>query len=90
MTVHDFDMARFIGGEVEEVFVNVAVLVDPAIGEAGDVDTALVSLKFKNGTPLVLLTTAARPLTATTSGWRCLAQGPGFRCQRHPHPCGVY
>ena len=49
MTVHDFDMARFIGGEVEEVFVNAAVLVDPAIGEAGDVDTALVSLKFKNG-----------------------------------------
>ena len=41
--------SRFIGGEVEEVFVNAAVLVDPAIGEAGDVDTALVSLKFKNG-----------------------------------------
>lgn len=49
MTVHDFDMARFIGGEVEEVFVNAAVLVDPAIGEAGDVDTALISLKFKSG-----------------------------------------
>lgn len=49
MTVHDFDMARFIGGEVEEVYVNAAVLVNPEIGEAGDVDTALVSLKFKNG-----------------------------------------
>lgn len=49
MTVHDFDMARFIGGEVEEVFVNAAVLVDPEIGKAGDVDTALVSLKFKSG-----------------------------------------
>ena len=49
MTVHDFDMARFIGGEVEEVYVNAAVLVDPEIGKAGDVDTALVSLKFKNG-----------------------------------------
>ena len=49
MTVHDFDMARFIGGEVEEVYANATVMVDPAIGEAGDVDTALVTLKFKNG-----------------------------------------
>ncbi len=49
MTVHDFDMARFIGGEVEEVYANAAVTVDPAIGEAGDVDTALVSLRFKSG-----------------------------------------
>lgn len=49
MTVHDFDMARFIGGEVEEVYANAAVTVDDAIGEAGDVDTALIALKFKNG-----------------------------------------
>lgn len=49
MTVHDFDMARFIGGEVEQVYANAAVTVDPAIGEAGDVDTALVALKFKSG-----------------------------------------
>lgn len=34
MTVHDFDMARFIGGEVDEVYANAAVTVDPAIGEA--------------------------------------------------------
>ncbi|MBQ7202533.1 MAG: inositol 2-dehydrogenase [Eubacterium sp.] len=49
MTVHDFDMARFIGGEVEEVYANATVMVDPAIGECGDVDTALVALKFKSG-----------------------------------------
>lgn len=49
MTVHDFDMARFIGGEVEEVYANAAVTVDEAIGDAGDVDTALIALKFKNG-----------------------------------------
>lgn len=49
MAVHDFDMARFIGGEVEEVYANAAVTVDEAIGEAGDVDTALIALKFKNG-----------------------------------------
>ena len=51
MMIHDFDMARFLAGdEVEEVFAAGAVLVDPAIGEAGDVDTAVVTLKFKGGT----------------------------------------
>ena len=50
MTIHDFDMARFlIGAEVEEMYVQAAVTVDPAIGEAGDVDTAVVMLKFANG-----------------------------------------
>ena len=50
MTIHDFDMACFIAGsEVEEVYVNATCLVDPAIGEAGDVDTAIINLKFKNG-----------------------------------------
>ena len=50
MTIHDFDMVRYLSGsEVEEVYTNAAVLVDPAIGQAGDVDTALISLKFKNG-----------------------------------------
>lgn len=50
MTIHDFDMARFIvGSEITEVFVNSAVRVDPAIGKAGDVDTAIISLKFENG-----------------------------------------
>lgn len=50
MTIHDFDMARYIAGhEVTEVYTNAAVLVDPAIGEAGDVDTAVISLKFANG-----------------------------------------
>ena len=51
MMIHDFDMVRFlVGDEVEEVFAAGAVLVDPAIGEAGDVDTAVVTLKFKGGT----------------------------------------
>lgn len=50
MTIHDFDMARFVvGSEVEEVFVNASVMVDSKIGDAGDVDTAIISLKFKNG-----------------------------------------
>ena len=50
MTIHDFDMARFlIGSEVEEVFTAAGVRIDPQIGEAGDLDTAVVVLWFKNG-----------------------------------------
>ena len=50
MTIHDFDMACFMAGsEVTEVYANATCLVDPAIGEAGDVDTAVISLKFANG-----------------------------------------
>ena len=50
MTIHDFDMARYIvGSEVTEVYTNAAVLVDPEIGKAGDVDTAVITLTFANG-----------------------------------------
>ncbi len=50
MTIHDFDMARFLAGsEVTEVYAAADVLIDPAIGKAGDVDTAVVTLRFENG-----------------------------------------
>lgn len=50
MTIHDFDMARYImDSEVVEVYAHGAVLVDPVIGEAGDIDTAVITLKFANG-----------------------------------------
>ncbi len=50
MTIHDWDMARFqAGSEVEEVYATGAVLIDPEIGKAGDIDTAVSVLKFKNG-----------------------------------------
>ena len=50
MTIHDFDMARYIvGSEVTEVYTKAAVLVDPEIGRAGDVDTAIITLTFENG-----------------------------------------
>jgi len=51
MTIHDFDMARYLMGrsEVDEVYVAGAVLVDPRIGEAGDIDTAVTTLQFANG-----------------------------------------
>jgi myo-inositol 2-dehydrogenase/D-chiro-inositol 1-dehydrogenase len=49
MMIHDFDMARFLLGEVEEIYALGDVKVDPAIGEAGDIDTAKVMLRFENG-----------------------------------------
>ena len=50
MTIHDFDMARFLlADEVEEVYAQGGVMVDPAIGEAGDIDTAVITLRFRNG-----------------------------------------
>jgi myo-inositol 2-dehydrogenase/D-chiro-inositol 1-dehydrogenase len=50
MMIHDFDMARFVtGSEVVEVFARGAVRVEPAFAEAGDVDTALVTLVHADG-----------------------------------------
>ncbi|KAG3108502.1 hypothetical protein PI124_g11925 [Phytophthora idaei] len=49
MTIHDFDMARFlIGDEVDEVYA-MAQSINPDIAAAGDIDTAVVLLKFRNG-----------------------------------------
>ncbi len=50
MTIHDFDMARFLMGcEATEIYTAAGVMVNPEIGEAGDVDTAVITLKFENG-----------------------------------------
>lgn len=49
--IHDFDMIRYLSGkEVTSVFARGKVRIDPVIGELGDVDTALVSLDFVDGT----------------------------------------
>jgi myo-inositol 2-dehydrogenase / D-chiro-inositol 1-dehydrogenase len=50
MAIHDFDMARWLlGEEPTEVFASASCLVDPAIGAAGDVDTAKTLLKTASG-----------------------------------------
>jgi myo-inositol 2-dehydrogenase/D-chiro-inositol 1-dehydrogenase len=50
MTIHDFDMARYVtGSEVVEVYARGAVRIDPGFEEAGDVDTAVVTLVHANG-----------------------------------------
>lgn len=55
MTIHDFDMVRYLSGsEVEEVYAMGGVLINPEIGEAGDIDTAIITLKLKNGALAVI------------------------------------
>ena len=51
MTIHDFDMARYlVGSEVVEIYAGGGVRIDPEIGKAGDLDTVLLLLKFADGT----------------------------------------
>ncbi len=50
MTIHDFDMAQFQIGEVTEVYATGSVLIDSELEEFGDLDTALITLRFKDGT----------------------------------------
>lgn len=50
MTIHDFDMARYItGSEVTEVYVKGDALIDPRIKQYNDIDTAIIVLTFANG-----------------------------------------
>jgi myo-inositol 2-dehydrogenase / D-chiro-inositol 1-dehydrogenase len=50
MTIHDFDMARYVtGSDVLEVTARGAVRIDPMFEEAGDVDTAVVVMTHENG-----------------------------------------
>ncbi|QHE51699.1 inositol 2-dehydrogenase [Pontibacillus sp. HMF3514] len=50
MTIHDFDMVRFLSGsEVKDITVKAANLVDPKFGRNGDVDTAIITLTFQDG-----------------------------------------
>jgi myo-inositol 2-dehydrogenase/D-chiro-inositol 1-dehydrogenase len=55
MTIHDFDMARYISGKkVKEVYAKASVKVDPEIGAAGDVDTAVIILTFEDDSVAVI------------------------------------
>jgi myo-inositol 2-dehydrogenase/D-chiro-inositol 1-dehydrogenase len=49
MTIHDFDMARYLAGDIVEVQAFGANLVEPAIREAGDIDAAMVTLRAASG-----------------------------------------
>lgn len=55
MTIHDFDMVRYMSGaEVTEVYAMGGVLVDEEIGKAGDIDTAVITLRLNNGALAVI------------------------------------
>lgn len=55
MTIHDFDMARFLlGEEPVAVTAHAAVLVDKAIGEAGDFDSASIILETASGKQAII------------------------------------
>ena len=49
MTIHDFDMARYLVGDIDSVFAYGGNLVDPEIAAAGDIDVAMVVLRAKSG-----------------------------------------
>jgi len=49
MTIHDFDMARFLAGDFTEVQAFGANLVDPEIGKLSDIDTCTVALRARSG-----------------------------------------
>ncbi|MBI2946853.1 MAG: inositol 2-dehydrogenase [Verrucomicrobia bacterium] len=50
MTIHDFDMVRFLSGsEAEEILALGDALVDPQVAGAGDVDTAIITMRLKSG-----------------------------------------
>jgi len=49
-TIHDFDTVRFVSGsEIVELYARGATLVDPALAEVGDIDTAVITLRLANG-----------------------------------------
>lgn len=50
MTIHDFDMANYLmGSKVTQIYAHGQALIDPAIREVGDIDTAVITLQFAEG-----------------------------------------
>lgn len=50
MTIHDFDMARYLmNSEIIEIYASANALIDPIFKEYDDIDTAIINLKFANG-----------------------------------------
>lgn len=55
MTIHDFDMVRYLSdSEIDEIYAIGGVYVDQAIGDAGDIDTAIITMKLTNGAMAVI------------------------------------
>ncbi len=55
MTIHDFDMVRYLtSSDVVEVYASGTALVNPAIQDVGDIDTAIINMKLANGALAVI------------------------------------
>jgi myo-inositol 2-dehydrogenase/D-chiro-inositol 1-dehydrogenase len=49
MTIHDFDMARFLAGDITEVQAMGANLIEPSIRDSGDIDAAMIVMRAASG-----------------------------------------
>lgn len=55
MTIHDFDMARYLAGkEVVQVYAEASTLTGGVVAEANDIDTAVITLRFEDGSMAVI------------------------------------
>jgi myo-inositol 2-dehydrogenase / D-chiro-inositol 1-dehydrogenase len=78
MTIHDFDMARYLAGDIAKVHAFGANLVDAEIGKLGDIDTCALSLRAKSGA-LIQITNSRRCVYGYDQ--RIEAFGPGGMLQ---------
>jgi myo-inositol 2-dehydrogenase / D-chiro-inositol 1-dehydrogenase len=84
MTIHDFDMARFVLGEdpVVEVQAAGSVLIEPALREFGDVDTAMVTLRSAAGA-LVHINNSRRSVYGYDQRVEAFGAGGMVRSENH-------
>jgi myo-inositol 2-dehydrogenase/D-chiro-inositol 1-dehydrogenase len=78
MTIHDFDMARYLAGDIAKVYAFGANLVDAEIGRLGDIDTCALSLRARSGA-LIQITNSRRCVYGYDQ--RIEAFGPGGMLQ---------
>jgi myo-inositol 2-dehydrogenase/D-chiro-inositol 1-dehydrogenase len=78
MTIHDFDMARYLAGDIARVHAFGANLVDAEIGKLGDIDTCALSLRARSGA-LIQITNSRRCVYGYDQ--RIEAFGPGGMLQ---------
>jgi myo-inositol 2-dehydrogenase/D-chiro-inositol 1-dehydrogenase len=77
MTIHDFDMARWLlGEEPVEVFAYGSCLVDPAVAKAGDTDSVMILMKTASGKLAHINNSGSRCTVPRGASWRATAQAP--------------
>ena len=83
MLIHDFDIFRWIlGDEAETVHANASCLVDPAIAEAGDVDSTAVTIRTRRGR-LCQINTSRRAAYGYDQRFEVLGSGGMLQAGNH-------